>query len=151
MSQTLAAAIDSAEERKLKHIDLRHSRIPEAGKKVQALNHSNHSDQAIKSSKPRPFNIIGQIKSKVWIIFALKYFLCRWWMRFVGSIRLTWRFGEGGFLEMDWIRWNGLNFWISWAHQNRLNGLWLVENFVLYSVMEDKRTGLRKYVLNFML
>jgi len=32
--KTLAAAIDSAEERKLKHIDLRHSRIPEAGKKV---------------------------------------------------------------------------------------------------------------------
>ena len=33
--QTLAAAIDSAEVRKLKHIDLRHSRIPEAGKKVK--------------------------------------------------------------------------------------------------------------------
>ena len=32
--QALAAAIDSAEVRNLKHIDLRHSRINDGGKKV---------------------------------------------------------------------------------------------------------------------
>ena len=35
--QTLAAEIDAADGRKLKHIDLRHSRIPEAGKKVRLV------------------------------------------------------------------------------------------------------------------
>ena len=42
--QTLAAEIDKAEDRKLKHIDLRHSRIPEAGKKVIGGNDNDKAD-----------------------------------------------------------------------------------------------------------
>ena len=45
--QTLAAEIDKAEDRKLKHIDLRHSRIPEAGKKVIGGDDNDKADNVI--------------------------------------------------------------------------------------------------------